>query len=99
MSLQGFSCYNSDAHNITDDKKHKSPRLIWHARRILLLKLHVNSNPVLVKPVGHLDHVEPTRVTNKISLSLLLLDEIIMTTKVHHEKFEGPIQCVGKVQI
>ena len=97
VSLQVFSCDSSDAHNIMDGKKHKSPQLIRHARRIILLKLHVNSKPVLVKPVGRLDPVDPTRVTNKIPLALILLDEIIMTTKLHHEKCEGPVQCVGKV--
>ena len=63
ITLQGLAHDGSNARNLMDDEQQNSPRLVWHARQIIILELHDNAKMMFVEPGGHLDHAEPESVT------------------------------------
>ena len=67
--LQGFTQDGRDACDLIDDKQHNPPRLVLHSSWILLLEVCNNSEPMLVKPGGNFNRVEPAGVANDRSLA------------------------------
>ena len=70
VTLQVFTQDGRYVCNIMDKDQQNPPRLVWNASCILLLKVRDNSEPVLVKPGGHFNHVEPEGVANERALAL-----------------------------
>ena len=63
-TLQVFTQDGSNACNLMDNEQHNTPRLVCHTSWILLLGVRSNSGPMLVKPGGHFNYVEPAGVVN-----------------------------------
>ncbi|CAK9257996.1 unnamed protein product [Sphagnum jensenii] len=54
---------------------------------------------MLVKPGGHFDHVEPTRVANERALAPFVRDEVLLPTKIRYEQCKCRVERVGNGQI
>ena len=64
VTLKAFTQDGSNACNLMDDEQQNPPRLDWNASWILLLEVRDYSDPMLVKPGGHFNNVEPVGVAN-----------------------------------
>ena len=82
VTLQGFTHDGSDACDLMDDEQHNPLRLVWHASWLLLLEVRNKSEPMLVKPGGHLNHVEPEGVANERTLAPFGRDEFMLPKKI-----------------
>ena len=67
-----------------DNKQQNPPRLVWHEIWLLLFKVRDDSEPMLVKPGGHFDHVDPEGVANERGLDPFVRDEFLLTTKIRY---------------
>ncbi len=52
-----------------DEEHQNTPRIVRHAIWLLFLEVRDDSKPMLVKPGGHFDHVEPACVANERALA------------------------------
>ena len=72
-----------------DDEQQNTPRFVWNARWLLLLEVRNDSDPMLVKPGGHFNHVDPMGVANGRALALFVRDEFLLTTKIRYNRCKG----------
>ena len=72
MTLQEFTRDSSDACNLMDNEQQNPSRLVWHASWLLIFEVRENSEPMVVKPGGHFNHVEPASVANERALDLFV---------------------------
>ena len=54
-----------DARDLMDDKQHHPPQIFWDASWIINLEVRADSEPMLVKPVGRINHVCLSIVVNE----------------------------------
>ncbi|CAK9211024.1 unnamed protein product [Sphagnum troendelagicum] len=97
--LTGFARDGSDARDFMDKEHQNPPRIVWHAIWLLFLEVRDDSEPMLVKPGGHFDHVEPTRVANERALAPFVRDEVLLPTKIRYEQCKYRVERVGNGQI
>ena len=89
VTLQGFTQDGRDACDLMYDKQYNPPQLVQHASWILLLEVRDDSEPMLVKPGGHFDHVDPEGVANERGLDPFVRDEFLLTTKIRYNRCKG----------
>ena len=86
VTLQGFTRNGSDACNLMDDEQQNPPQIVWHASWLLIFKVRNASEPMLLKPGGHFDHVEPAGVANERALAPFVRDEFLLPTKIRYHR-------------
>ena len=86
VTLQLFTRYGSNARYLMDDEQQNPPRTVRHASWILLLKVRDNSDPMIVKTCGNLNHVEPSGVANEITLAPFVRDEFLLPKKIRYQE-------------
>ena len=84
VTLQGFTRDGSDTCNLMEDEQYNPPQIVWHASWILLFEVRDDSEPMLVKPGGHFNHVEPAGVTNKMAIAPFIRNEFLLLTKIRY---------------
>ncbi len=99
MPLQGFARDGNDARDLMDEEHQNPPQIVQHAIWLLFLEVRDDSEPMLVKPSGHFDHVEPARVTNERALASFVRDEVLLPTKIHYEQCKCRVEHVENGQV
>ena len=56
---------------------------------ILLFEVSDDSEPMLVKPGGHFNHVEPAGVANEMAQAPFVRDEFLLPTKIRYHRCKG----------
>ena len=99
VTLKGFK---QDGRNDRDimDREHQNPlQIIWHASWLLHLEVRSDSETMLFKPVGNLNHVQPRSVTNDRALNPFFWDEFILPTKIQYVKYKRRVKNVRDGQV
>ena len=99
VTLQLFTRYGSNARYLMDDEQQNPPRTVRHASWILLLEVRNDSKPMLVKPGGHLYHVDPARVANERALAPFVQDEVLLPTEIRYDRCKRQVKLVRDVQV
>ena len=89
VTLQGFTRDGSNACNLIDNQQQNPPRLVFHTSWLLLFKVRNDNKPMIVKPGGHFNHVEPVGVANERALAPFVRDEFLMPTKIRYHRCKG----------
>ena len=89
VTLQGFTRDGSNACDLMDDGQQNPPRLLWHTSWLLLLEVRDVSEPMLVKPGGHFNYVDPAGVANERAMSPFVRDEFLLPTKIRYHQCKG----------
>jgi len=82
-----------------DEEHQNPPRIVRHAIWLLFLEVHNDSEPMLVKPGGHFDHVEPARVANERALAPFVRNGVLLPTKIRYEQCKCRVERVRNGQI
>ena len=82
-----------------DYKQQNPPQLGWHASWLLILKVRDKSEPMLVKPGGRLNHVDPAGVTNERAMALFIRDEFLLPKKIRYHRCKGWVKLVRDGQV
>ena len=89
VTLQGFTLDGRNTCNLMDDEQQNPPRLVMHTIWILIFEICDDSEPMLVKPGGRFNHVEPAGVSNERALALFVRDEFMLPTKIRYHRCKG----------
>jgi hypothetical protein len=81
-----------------DEEHQNPPRIVRHAIWLRFFEVRDDSEPMPGKPGGHLDHVDPARVSNERALAPSS-DEVLLPTKIRHEQCKCRVERVGNGQV
>jgi hypothetical protein len=82
-----------------DEEHQNPPRIVQHEIWLLFLKVCDDSEPMLVKPGGHFDHVERMHVANEKALAPFVQDEVLLPMKIRYEQCKCRVEGVGNGQV
>ena len=95
VTLQVFTQDVSYACNIIDDNRQNPPKMVWHASWILHLKIRTKRNLILVKPCGHLNHVQLASVANERALTPFVRDEVLLPKNIQYGRCKSRVKHVA----
>ena len=99
MTLKGFTPDGRDARDIMDNEQHNPPQIVWHAIWLLPTKVCADIDPMLVKPVGHINHVQSASVANERALAPFVRDEVLLPKKIRYKWCKHRVKRVRDVQL
>ena len=100
MTFQVFILNGSGSRYLMDENKHNPPQIIQNAGWLLNIKEWSDIYPMLVKPGGLLNHVQPDSVANERVLALFVRDEVLLPLKLQYKQCKFQLKRVrgGRVE-